>query len=102
MQSTESDGEAPPAVTMGARILALRCRKGLKQADLARRLGITPSALWRIESGKGALARNAGRKLTIRIAAELGVSIDYLLLGTNPPAADNATDAEPIAPKAAS
>lgn len=86
---------AEPPASMGARIRQRRLRKKFSQAELARQAGITAGALWRIELGTGKRARGAGRDLLIKLAVILDVSLDYLLLGTNPPAdLDAGSDAD--------
>lgn len=59
---------------VGARIRAYRREQGVTQAELARRLGISPSYLNLIESSKRAIA---GRLLA-QVAEELGVGVDAL------------------------
>ena len=43
-----------PAMTIGEKIKTLRKTKNLKQGDLARKLGMTPAQLCRIEGAKNA------------------------------------------------
>ena len=62
---------------MGARIAALRREANLSQAELARRLRISPSALGMYEQGR----REPSGAILVALARELGVSTDYLLTG---------------------
>jgi transcriptional regulator with XRE-family HTH domain len=55
----------------------------VKQSELAREMGITPQFLWCIEKGK----RGPGRKLLARISERFGVSLDYLVFGSDAPKA---------------
>jgi transcriptional regulator with XRE-family HTH domain len=67
--------------TVGERIREARERKAYGQAELARAIGVTPTSLWAIESG-----RHAPRPATLRkIAQALGVPIEELTIGTNTP-----------------
>jgi transcriptional regulator with XRE-family HTH domain len=68
------------AKTLGARIRQARLRYGMSQAELARRIGISSTALNQIESGK---TPDPGVSRIVGIASVLGVSTDYLLLGPN-------------------
>lgn len=62
---------------LGARIAALRRNQGFSQAELARRLQISPSAVGMYEQGR----REPSGALLVSIAGQLGVSTDYLLTG---------------------
>ena len=62
---------------MGARIAALRREKGWSQAELADRLGISPSAMGMYEQGR----REPSAQTLVDMAREFGVSTDYLLTG---------------------
>jgi transcriptional regulator with XRE-family HTH domain len=64
--------------TLGDRIRDARLRYGMSQAELARRIGISSTALNQIESGK---TPDPGVSRIIGIARVLGVSTDALLLG---------------------
>ena len=66
------------AKTLGTRIRQARLRYGMSQAELARRIGISGTALNQIESGK---TPDPGVSRIVGIASVLGVSTDYLLLG---------------------
>lgn len=65
---------------LGARIKQLRDSHDpkIEQADLARRAGVEPRTLWRIEHGK---VENPGIKVVQAVARELGVTVDDLLNG---------------------
>lgn len=62
---------------LGARIATLRRNLGLSQAELAQRLGISPSAVGMYEQGR----REPSIELLITMAEEFCVSTDYLLTG---------------------
>ena len=63
---------------LGARIAALRKSAGWNQAELARRLQISPSAVGMYEQGR----REPSGELLVSISRVLGVSVDYLLTGS--------------------
>lgn len=58
-------------IKLGERIIELRKDKGLKQIELAVKLGIEDSALRRIESGR----TNPTTKTLLSVARELDVTI---------------------------
>ena len=62
---------------LGSRIASLRHSYGLSQADLARRLHISPSAVGMYEQGR----REPSVDILIALAKEFGVTLDYLLSG---------------------
>lgn len=62
---------------LGRRIGALRRERGLSQAQLAARLGISASAMGMYEQGR----REPSADMLVALARELGVSTDYLLTG---------------------
>lgn len=59
------------------RIALLRASKGWSQAELARRIGVSASAVGMYEQGR----REPSLNLVVRLAQELGSTTDYLLLG---------------------
>lgn len=63
---------------MGARIASLRRRAGLSQAELAKRLQCSPSAVGMYEQGR----REPSSDLLVRMARMFEVSTDYLLTGS--------------------
>lgn len=63
---------------LGLRIAALRREANLSQAELARRLQISPSAMGMYEQGR----REPSAGTLVALARELGVSTDYLLTGS--------------------
>ena len=65
---------------MGDRIAELRHKYGLSQAELARSLGLSVSAIAMYEQGR----REPSVSILIALAAALGVTIDYLLTGQPP------------------
>ena len=71
---------------IGIRIAALRREAGLSQAQLARKLQISPSAMGMYEQGR----REPSLQLLGDMAKVLGVSTDYLITG-NPPPEDSET-----------
>ena len=62
---------------LGERISALRRARGLSQAELARRLGVSASAMGMYEQGR----REPSAQTLVTIAQALGVTTDYLLTG---------------------
>ena len=62
---------------LGIRIAILRITKGWSQAELARRIGVSTSAVGMYEQGR----REPSLGLLVRLAQELGVTTDYLLTG---------------------
>lgn len=62
---------------MGARIAALRRQAGMSQAELAKQLQCSPSAVGMYEQGR----REPSADLLVRIARLFHVSTDYLLTG---------------------
>ena len=74
---------------LGMRIALLRAEKGWSQAELARRIGVSTSAVGMYEQGR----REPSLGLLVRLAQELGVTTDYLLTG-EPPDSDPAAVAE--------
>ncbi|MBO4929283.1 MAG: helix-turn-helix transcriptional regulator [Clostridia bacterium] len=62
---------------LGARIAALRHDRGWSQAELARRLGISTSAVGMYEQGR----REPSAELLVALSEEFKVSTDYLLTG---------------------
>lgn len=62
---------------LGTRIASLRQGRGLSQAELARRLNISTSAVGMYEQGR----REPSVDTLIALSQEFGVSLDYLLSG---------------------
>ena len=62
---------------LGLRIALLRVEKGWSQAELARRIGVSPSAVGMYEQGR----REPSLTLLVHIAQEFVVTTDYLLTG---------------------
>ena len=62
---------------LGARIAALRRKHGLSQSQLARQLGVSPSAIGMYEQGR----REPSAALLVALARQFKVSTDYLLTG---------------------
>lgn len=62
---------------LGARIASLRTSLGFSQAELARRLHISPSAVGMYEQGR----REPSVDTLIALSQVFGVSLDYLLSG---------------------
>lgn len=63
---------------LGSRITYLRKRARLSQAELAMRLGVSPSTVGSYEQGR----REPSANILIALSREFGVSIDYLLTGS--------------------
>ena len=85
--------------TLGDRIRDARLHYGMSQAELARRIGISATALNQIESGK---TPDPGVSRIIGIARVLGVSTDALLLGEQDAAAPQHPASHPSRRTAAS
>jgi transcriptional regulator with XRE-family HTH domain len=62
----------------GGAIRAIRVGKGVSQTALATRVGLSPSALCRIESGQRGRRYLADPSVLHRIAVELGVTVAAL------------------------
>lgn len=62
---------------MGLRIAALRRAAGWSQAELAKRLKISPSAVGMYEQGR----REPAVQMLVALSELFGVSIDYLVTG---------------------
>lgn len=62
---------------LGVRIAVLRRAAGMSQAELAQKLGISPSAVGMYEQGR----RQPSADILAAIANLFGVSIDYLITG---------------------
>jgi transcriptional regulator with XRE-family HTH domain len=73
---------------LGIRIAILRISKGWSQAELARRIGVSTSAVGMYEQGR----REPSLGLLVRLAQEFGVTTDYLLMG-------EISDSDPAAPE---
>jgi transcriptional regulator with XRE-family HTH domain len=65
-------------MTIGERITYLRNKKAWSQAELARRAKIGQSTLHAYESGTRA-AKGMSVDVAMRLARELGVTVDYLV-----------------------
>lgn len=77
---------------LGARITVLRREAGMSQAELARRLCISPSAVGMYEQGR----REPAVETLIAMAEIFGVSMDYLLTGKPQSSAQEPPAAEPL------
>jgi transcriptional regulator with XRE-family HTH domain len=64
-------------MSTGVRIKEIREKRGLTQEQLAKKAEISKGFLSDVENGK----RNIGSQGLLRIANELGASVDYLLAG---------------------
>lgn len=71
---------------LGARIAALRREMGQSQAELAKYLGVSASAVGMYEQGR----REPSGAILVALAANFGVSTDYLLTGQPNPAEEMA------------
>jgi transcriptional regulator with XRE-family HTH domain len=63
----------------GMRIALLRASNGWSQAALARRIGVSASAVGMYEQGR----REPSLDLVVRLAREFDVTTDYLLMGSS-------------------
>jgi transcriptional regulator with XRE-family HTH domain len=64
-------------ISLGPMLREARLRAGLKRADLARRAGIDPGYLMRIENGK----HDPPFSTVVRLAAAVGLSLDRITSG---------------------
>ena len=62
---------------LGTRIASLRLSHGLSQAELAKHLHISTSAVGMYEQGR----REPSVSILVALSREFGVSLDYLLSG---------------------
>ena len=62
---------------LGLRIALLRVEKGWSQAELAKRIGVSTSAVGMYEQGR----REPSLALLVCLAQTLGITTDYLLTG---------------------
>ena len=62
---------------LGLRIALLRADKGWSQAELAKQIGVSPSAVGMYEQGR----REPSLALLVCLAQALDVTTDYLLTG---------------------
>jgi transcriptional regulator with XRE-family HTH domain len=81
---------APPALDLGSRLRAERLGQGMSLREMARRLGVSASALSQIETGKAQPSVNT----LFDIVNLLNTSLDGLLAG-NPAARGAGKDKEP-------
>lgn len=65
---------------MGHRIAALRREAGWSQSELARRLGVSASAVGMYEQGR----REPAADMLVQMGKVFGVTVDYLLTGQDP------------------
>lgn len=65
---------------IGPQIALLRQKHGLRQAELAALLNISPSAVGMYEQGRRLPSLNT----VVRLSRTFGVSVDYLLTGKDP------------------
>lgn len=72
---------------IGPRIASARREAGLSQAELARRIQVSPSAMGMYEQGR----REPSVETLVAMARELGVSTDYLLTGSPRTSAEKAS-----------
>jgi transcriptional regulator with XRE-family HTH domain len=66
----------PFADTVGRRIIAARMRRGVGQAELARHIGLSTTALLKIEKG---VTKSPRAEVIRKIAEALRVRAEYLL-----------------------
>lgn len=92
-QDREEGGSAAARpLDLGARLRAERLRQGMSLREMARRLGVSPSALSQIETGK---AQPSVSKL-FDIVNLLNTSLDGLLVGATRPAGERDREADPL------
>ncbi|MCB2261437.1 MAG: helix-turn-helix domain-containing protein [Candidatus Thiosymbion ectosymbiont of Robbea hypermnestra] len=71
--------------TLGSRVTDARDRAGFSQAELAKRVGVTPGAINKIESGE---TKGAKPETLAALARALGVSMEWLATGEEDRIAD--------------
>ena len=76
---------------LNIRLAFLRIGKGWSQAELARRIGVSASAVGMYEQGR----REPSLSLVVQLAREFGVSTDYLLTGETQQRDPSATSEAP-------
>lgn len=62
---------------IGQHVMMVREAEGLRPRDFCRRLGMTPQALWNIETGRA----YPSPLMMIKLCAEFGVTMDFLYRG---------------------
>jgi transcriptional regulator with XRE-family HTH domain len=67
-------------VAIGARLRAFRREARLSSADLAQQMGLSHSAIARVERGEG----SPTAALLLHLAVEIGASLQWLLVGEGP------------------
>ena len=65
------------AERVGRTIKALRAMKGMAQADLARRIGFTPTGVWKVEAGR----TDAPLSTLVKIAHALDTTLERVVGG---------------------
>lgn len=70
---------------LGSRIASLRCKAGMSQSALAKKLGVSPSTIGMYEQGR----REPSINILIALSREFGVTVDYLLTGNDRDVPDN-------------
>ena len=73
---------------LGARIAALRRKAGMSQAELAKQLKVSASAIGMYEQGR----RQPAADTLVALGGVFGVSVDYLLTGKRTDAEEQAMD----------
>ena len=66
---------------LNVRLAFLRIGKGWSQAELARRIGVSASAVGMYEQGR----REPSAQILLNLAEIVGVSVDYILTGAPSP-----------------
>lgn len=69
------------AINVAQDLVALRESRGLSQVQLAKRLGITQSAIAQLESAQ---PKNVELRTLVRVAAALGARVDVSIHATRP------------------
>lgn len=78
----------PPLITIGQRLVWLREKHGMRQADLAKEIGITAQSLGAIELGK---TRAPSAPTLLRLAAVLDANPEWIIHGRGSPTIEKAT-----------
>ena len=81
MPADRDESLDPLSVALGRRVTSIRQdHVGISQQDLARRMGVSPAYLWRVEDGR----QNLSLRTLGRLAKSLGVTLAELFDGVDP------------------
>ena len=92
-KNEKAEEKDPLLAEVGDKVLTARRRIGLRQADLARKSGLTQSSVFLIENGR----QNATLKALQALAGALGLQIRDLVPGEDHPQAEKLDDVRLVA-----